>query len=86
MMSLQNMMIILQLFFYIFAVMYFYSGYKSRSRTQSEVKLESEKEVLKLKNMRSIKLTEPLSEKTRPARIEDVIGQEQGIKALRAAL
>ena len=33
-----------------------------------------------------ISLTEPLSEKTRPTKFEDIIGQEEGIKALKAAL
>ena len=36
--------------------------------------------------MRSIKLTEPLVAKTRPTRFEDIIGQEEGIKTLVAAL
>ena len=36
--------------------------------------------------MREISLTEPLSEKTRPTKFEDIIGQEEGIKALKAAL
>ena len=36
--------------------------------------------------MREIKLTVPLSEKTRPGTFEEVIGQERGIKALKAAL
>ena len=38
------------------------------------------------RRLKEIKLTEPLSEKTRPASITDIIGQEQGLKALRAAL
>ena len=40
----------------------------------------------KLRKLKEIKLTEPLSEKTRPACIADIVGQEQGLKALRAAL
>jgi Lon-like ATP-dependent protease len=36
--------------------------------------------------MREMNLTEPLSEKTRPASFGEVIGQERGIKALKAAL
>lgn len=36
--------------------------------------------------MRSISLTEPLSEKVRPSRFEDIVGQEDGIKSLKAAL
>ena len=40
----------------------------------------------KLRKMKSISLTEPLTEKSRPTRFEDVIGQEKGIKALQAAI
>jgi len=47
---------------------------------------ESKKEMEKLQKLREISLSEPLSEKTRPATFEDIIGQEEGIKALKAAL
>src|SRR5690554_5840423 len=40
----------------------------------------------KLQRLREISLTEPLSEKTRPKKFDDIIGQEDGIKALKAAL
>ena len=46
----------------------------------------SEKEMEKLRRMRSVTLTEPLSEKTRPVSFDDIVGQEDGIKALKAAL
>ena len=39
-----------------------------------------------LLKMRRIKLTEPLTEKSRPINFEDIIGQEEGIKALKAAI
>ncbi|MGI5912699.1 MAG: ATP-dependent protease LonB, partial [Syntrophomonadaceae bacterium] len=47
---------------------------------------ETEKETRKLKEMRSIKLTEPLSSLTRPANLNDVVGQLEGIDILRSAL
>jgi len=40
----------------------------------------------KLRRMREIHLTEPLSEKTRPTSFEEIVGQEEGLKALRAAI
>ena len=40
----------------------------------------------KLAAMRRIHLLEPLAAKTRPNRFDDVIGQEEGIKALKAAI
>ncbi len=47
---------------------------------------ESEKEKTKLKEMRKIQLTEPLSSLSRPSSFQDVIGQEEGISILRSAL
>ena len=43
-------------------------------------------EMDKLMAMEETKLTEPLAEQTRPRTLEEIIGQENGIKALRAAL
>jgi len=40
----------------------------------------------KLSAARKISLKEPLSEKTRPRRFADIVGQEDGLRALRAAL
>lgn len=39
-----------------------------------------------LRKMRAISLSEPLSEKVRPKSFQDIVGQEDGIKALKAAL
>ncbi|KAF1854772.1 hypothetical protein Lal_00008047 [Lupinus albus] len=50
------------------------------------VERESKKEVEKLQRMREISLTEPLAEKTRPSTFAEIVGQEEGLKALRAAL
>ncbi len=44
------------------------------------------KELEALNKMRKIKLSEPLTEKSRPIDFEEIIGQEKGIKALKAAL
>ena len=40
----------------------------------------------KLIKMRRVKLTEPLTEKSRPIKFDEIIGQEKGIKALKAAI
>lgn len=47
---------------------------------------ESKKEMEKLRKLREIKLTEPLSEKTRPSTFNEIVGQQQGLRALKAAL
>ena len=44
------------------------------------------KEMDELIRMRSLCLTEPLAEKVRPSSFAEIIGQEDGLKALRAAL
>lgn len=77
---------IIQFFFSIIVGMYFLSLLKSQQGNKSAIEKESRKELEKLRHMRDIKLTEPLSEKTRPAVLKDIVGQEQGLKALRAAL
>ncbi len=47
---------------------------------------EDNAELRQLRTMRARALNVPLSEKTRPCRMEDIIGQEEGVKALRAAM
>lgn len=44
------------------------------------------RELAELKKMRARSLNMPLSEKTRPVSMEDIVGQEEGIRALRAAM
>lgn len=66
--------------------LYFYNLLKGQQNTKVYIEKESKKELEKLKKMRESSLTEPLSEKTRPASFEDIVGQERGIRALKAAL
>lgn len=47
---------------------------------------ENTKEMNNLNRLRQISLTVPLTEKSRPSSFDEVIGQEKGIKALKAAL
>lgn len=75
-----------QIFFGIVIGLYFWNLLKSQQGNRVAVQRESQKEMDKLQRMRQISLTEPLSEKTRPTRFEEIIGQEEGLKALRAAL
>lgn len=77
---------IIQFFFSIIIGIYFLNLLKSQQGNKSAIERESKKELDKLRRLKEIKLTEPLSEKTRPATLEEIIGQEQGLRALRAAL
>ncbi len=83
---LTNTFLIIQFFFSIIIGIYFLNLLKSQQGNKSAIEKESRKELEKLRRMKEIKLTEPLSEKTRPSSLADIIGQEQGLKALRAAL
>lgn len=65
---------------------YFMSIIKDRTATKDTVKRNSESELRKLEFMNAIRLSMPLSEKTRPASLDDIIGQKNGIRALKAAL
>jgi len=78
--------VIIQLFFAIVIGLYFLNLLKGQQGNKVAVEKESKKEMERLQRLREISLTEPLSEKTRPKSFEDIIGQEDGIKALRAAL
>jgi Lon-like ATP-dependent protease len=75
-----------QIFFAILIGVYFLNLLRSQRSNKQRVTIHTEKEQEKLKAMREIHLTEPLTAKTRPASFADVIGQEEGIKALRAAM
>lgn len=79
-------MLIIQFFFSIVIGIYFFSLLKNQQGNKSAIERESKREMEKLRKLREIHLTEPLSEKTRPATLNDIVGQEQGIKALRASL
>lgn len=81
-----SIVFMIQLFFTIVIGLYFLNLLKSQQGNKSAVDRESKKEMEKLRKLKDIRLTEPLSEKTRPCSLSEIIGQEQGLKALRAAL
>lgn len=83
---MSEIMIILQTIMMVLFIIYLFNSNKAtRSRTVV-VDKENKKEMEKLLKMRRIKLSEPLTEKSRPTSFDDIIGQEDGIKALKAAI
>ncbi|RLQ98024.1 ATP-dependent protease LonB [Falsibacillus albus] len=78
--------LLIQLFFGVIIGLYFWNLLKSQRSQKVSIDRESRKEMDQLRKMRSISLTEPLAEKVRPARFDDIVGQKDGIKALKAAL
>lgn len=81
-----NIISVIQLFFAVVIGLYFWNLLKSQQGNKIAVERESRKEMDKLQKMREISLTEPLAEKTRPTDFSEIVGQEEGLKALRAAL
>ncbi|HEX3011721.1 MAG TPA: ATP-dependent protease LonB, partial [Syntrophomonadaceae bacterium] len=77
---------LIQLFFAIVIGIYFWNLLKGQQSKKTVFVRESEKENIKLKEMRNITLTEPLSSLTRPASFDDVVGQNEGMDLLRSAL
>ncbi len=86
MISLSFILIVSQLIFCLVAIIYFSTAIKNNRTSVKTIRLSSEKERAELVRLRSISLTEPLSEKARPKSLGEIVGQEQGIEALRAAL
>ena len=65
---------------------YFYVQLRRQRQERPRNGRESAKEMENLRRMRGISLTEPLSEHVRPQRFSDIIGQEEGIRSLKAIL
>ncbi|MDD4752783.1 MAG: ATP-dependent protease LonB [Desulfitobacteriaceae bacterium] len=84
--GLNSIITFIQVFFAVVIGLYFWNLLKGQQGNKVAVERESKKELEKLKKMRTVSLTEPLAEKTRPAHFAEVIGQGEGLKALRAAL
>lgn len=76
----------IQVFFAVVIGLYFWNLLKTQNHNRHAIERESRKELDKLRRLRSVSLTEPLSERTRPISLEDIVGQKDGLKALRAAL
>ena len=65
---------------------YFYRQIKREKQAQPGIRRESAKEMERLRQLRAVRLTEPLSERARPRNMEDIVGQQEGIRALEAIL
>ncbi|QVL94717.1 ATP-dependent protease LonB [Bacillus velezensis] len=85
-MSWTGIALFVQLFFGIVIGLYFWNLLKNQRTQKVTIDKESKKEMEQLRKMRAISLSEPLSEKVRPKSFQDIVGQEDGIKALKAAL
>ncbi|MGG3573807.1 ATP-dependent protease LonB [Bacillus gobiensis] len=85
-MSWTGIALFIQLFFGIVIGLYFWNLLRNQRTQKVSIDKESKKEMEQLRKMRAITLSEPLSEKVRPQSFADIVGQEDGIKALKAAI
>lgn len=85
-MSISVILMVIQLFFAIVIGLYFWNLLRNQQTNRSAVDKESKKELEKLRRLRAITLNKPLAEKTRPQAMEDIVGQKEGLRALKAAL
>ncbi|KAF6510235.1 ATP-dependent protease La LonB Type I [Geobacillus stearothermophilus] len=81
-----DIVLVIQLFFGVIIGLYFWNLLRGQRVQKVSIDKESRKEMEQLRKLRSISLTEPLAEKVRPKSFDDIVGQEDGIKALKAAL
>lgn len=85
-MDLSMIIMAVQLFFAVVIGIYFWNLLRSQKGSRSAVDRESRKEMDKLRKLRAVSLTKPLAERARPATMSDIVGQKDGLKALKAAL
>lgn len=85
-MSWTGIALFIQLFFGVIIGMYFLNLLKGQRNQKVSIDRDSRKEMEQLRAMREISLTEPLAEKVRPMSFNNIVGQEDGIKSLKAAL
>jgi Lon-like ATP-dependent protease len=85
-MNISVILMLIQVFFAVVIGLYFWNLLRNQKTNRSAVDRESRKEMEKLRKLRSISLTKPLAEKTRPQSLGDIVGQRDGLRALKAAL
>jgi Lon-like ATP-dependent protease len=85
-MNWTNIALMVQLFFGIIIGLYFWNLLRNQRTQKVSIDRDSKKEMEQLQKMRAISLTEPLAERVRPSSFSDIVGQEDGIKSLKAAL
>lgn len=78
--------IIIQFIFTIVTGIYFWTQLRNQQETHICINADSKKELERLNNLRRISLTKPLTEKARPECFDEIVGQEDGIQALKIAL
>lgn len=84
--NMTMLLLVVELFFTVIIGIYFFTLLKGQQSSKIVIDKENKKEMDNLNKLRSISLTMPLTEKSRPKTFDEIIGQEKGIKALKAAI
>jgi len=79
-------LMIIQLAATVVTGVYFFRLLRKDKQAEAPVRRESGREMDKLRQLRAIRLSEPLAERVRPSSFADVVGQEDGIRSLKAIL
>ncbi len=79
-------LICIQLAVTVIMGVYFLRQLRKEKAAEPVYRRESPREMEKLRQMRAVSLSEPLSERVRPAAFADIVGQEEGIRSLMAIL
>lgn len=75
-----------QLIFVVVVGMYFLTKLRSDTANEKSIKEDAVRKAEELNALRHIRLNEPMTETARPRNTSEIIGQEEGLKALKAAL
>lgn len=81
-----NILILLEISITTIIGLYILNSFKNNQYNKGFVQKNYTKELENLNKLKSISLTIPLTEKSRPNDFSEIIGQEQPIKALKAAI
>ncbi|MHC1684563.1 MAG: ATP-dependent protease LonB [Clostridiaceae bacterium] len=81
-----NFIMLIQLLVTVIMGIYFFNALKNNQTNKIHIDRENKKELDNLKKMRALNLTIPMTEKSRPTGFEEIVGQDKGIKALKAAI
>ena len=83
---MNSVIMITQFFFTLVVGMYFFTKLRNEKSDSETLANNSKKEAEHLNCMRHIHLSEPVTETARPKNVNEIIGQDDGIRAIKAAL
>ena len=83
---INSILITVQMFFTIVTGMYFLTQLRSQRYDKDGISEDAKAVMERLNKMRKISLSPPLSEQVRPKNLDEIVGQDDGLLALKIAL